>query len=209
MKKKNPLGLRLATATLVGVMTIYLAACSKTEAPASAPAATPPETSAPAVNTPVESTTIGTDIDDSMLTANVKAALLDNIDIKSFDIKVETRKGEVMLSGFVDSPSQIEGALAIAHAVPGVVSVINSISLKGEPITLGTKVDDAVITTRVKAALMADDNIKGADISAVTRDGVVQLSGFVNNQGQIDRALEVARSIEGVSSVSNELTLKQ
>jgi len=43
----------------------------------------------------------------------------------------------------------------------------------------------------------------------VTRDGVVQLSGFVNNQGQIDRALEVARSIEGVSSVSNELTLKQ
>jgi hyperosmotically inducible protein len=157
----------------------------------------------------VAGTTIGTDIDDAMLTTHVKAALLDNVDVKSFDLKVETRKGEVMLSGFVDNQTQIDNALAIARAVPGVVSVINSVNLKGAPTTLGTKIDDAVITTQVKAALIADDNIKGADISAVTRDGVVQLSGFVNNQGQVDRALEVAHSIEGVSRVSNELSLKK
>lgn len=201
---KNPLGLRIATTTLAGIMMLSMAACSKTETPASAPQA-----SAPAPITPVPSTTIGTDIDDSLLTANVKAALLDNVDIKSFDFKVETRKGEVLLSGFVDNQTQIDHALAIARAVPGVVSVINSVSLKGEPTTLGTKIDDAVITAQVKAALMADESVKGTDIAAVTRDGVVQLSGYVNNQGQVDRALEVAHSIEGVSRVSNELSLKQ
>lgn len=197
--KTNPLGQRIGTATLAGAMAVYIAGCSKPAEP----------TSAPAPNAPAPTTTIGTDIDDSLLTTHVKAALLDNIDIKSFDLKVETRKGEVMLSGFVDNQSQIDQALAIARSVPGVVSVINSVSLKGEPTTLGTKVDDAVITARVKAALIADESVKGADISAVTRDGVVQLSGFVNNQGQVDRALEVARSIEGVSRVSNELSLKQ
>jgi len=191
---RNPLGLRIACTTLAGVMTVYMAGCSKTEEPTSAP---------------VAATTIGTEVDDSLLTARVKAALLDNIDIKSLDLKVETRKGEVMLSGFVDNQSQIDHALAIVGTVPGVVSVNNSVSLKGAPTTLGTKIDDGIITAQVKAALMADDIVKSADIATVTRDGVVQLSGFVNNQGQIDRALEVAHTIKGVSSVSNALTIKQ
>jgi len=191
---RNRLGLRMASTTLAGVMMIYMAGCSKVEEPARAPAA---------------ETTIGTEVDDSLLTTRVKAALLDNIDIKSLDLKVETRKGEVMLSGFVDNQDQIDHALAIVRTVPGVVSVNNSVSLKGAPTTIGTKIDDGIITAQVKAALLADDSVKSADIAAVTRDGVVQLSGFVNNQEQVDRALKVAHSIKGVSSVSNELTIKQ
>lgn len=191
---RSPLGLRIACTILAGVMTLFMAGCSKTEEPTSAPAT---------------STTIGAEVDDSLLTAHVKAALFDNVDIKSLDIKVATRKGEVMLSGFVDNQTQIDHALAIVSAVPGVVSVNNSVSLKGAPTTIGTKIDDGIVTARVKAALMADDQVKSADIATVTRDGVVQLSGFVNNQGQIDRALEVTHGIEGVSSVSNALTIKQ
>jgi hyperosmotically inducible protein len=190
---RNLLGLRIASTTLAGVMTIYMAGCSKLEEPARAPAA---------------STTIGTEIDDSLLTTRIKAALLDNIDIRSFDLKVETRKGEVLLSGFVDSQEQIDHALAIARSVPGVVTVSNGVSLKGTPTTIGTKIDDAVITAQVKAALMADDSVKSADIAAVTRDGIVQLSGFVNNQPQIDRALAVAGSIKGVIRINNEMTIK-
>lgn len=191
---RNPLGLRLVSTTLAGVMMIYMAGCSKTEDSAIAPA---------------PSTTIGTDVDDGLLTTRVKAALLDNIDIKSLDLKVETRKGEVLLSGYVANQEQMEHAIAIVRSVPGVVSVNNSVSLKGAPTTIGTKIDDGVITARVKAALMADESVKSADIAAVTRDGTVQLSGFVNNQGQIDRALEVARTIEGVSSVSDQMTIKK
>lgn len=190
---RNPLGLRIASTTLAGVMTIYMAGCSKVEEPARAPAA---------------ETTIGTEIDDSLLTTRVKAALLDNIDIKSFDLKVETRKGEVLLSGFVDNQTQIDHALAIARAVPGVVTVSNGVNLKGAATTIGTKIDDAVITAQVKAALMADDSVKSADIAAVTRDGVVQLSGFVNNQPQIDHALALAGGIKGVVRINNEMSVK-
>lgn len=191
---KTPLGLRLLTTTLAGVMTISMVACSKTEEVAVAP---PP------------ATTVGTDVDDTMLTTHVKKVLMDSVDIKSFDIKVETRKGEVMLSGFVDNQSQVDLAVAATKAVPGVLSVNNSILLKGGATTLGTKIDDGVITTQVKSALMADDIVKSADIAVVTRDGTVQLSGFVNNQGQIDRAIQVAKGIDGTTQVSNDLSIKK
>jgi len=75
--------------------------------------------------------------------------------------------------------------------------------------TLGTQVDDAVITASVKSALLADPDIKSFDISVVTFKGEVQLTGFVSNQGQIDRAIEIARATEGASSIKNELRIKQ
>ncbi len=76
-------------------------------------------------------------------------------------------------------------------------------------ITVGTETDDSVVTTRVKTALLADPSIKSLDIAVVTRKGEVQLSGFVNNQGQIDRAVEVARAIEGVTKVGNDMSVKK
>ena len=191
---KNRFGTNNLSLALVGALSFYMVGCSKTEAPL-----TPPGTS----------TTVGTEIDDGLLTARVKAALADNIDIKSFDIKVETRKAEVMLSGFVDNQTQIDHAVAVARAVPGVLAIDNKVSLKGAPTSIGTKVDDTVITTRVKTVLMADEGVKSADIAVVTRNGEVQLSGFVNNQGQIDRALEISGGVEGVTKVSNDMSIKK
>jgi len=191
---KNPLGLRLLTTTLAGVMTLSMVACSKTEDTAVAPGV---------------STTIGTEVDDTLLTTAVKTALMDHIDIKSLDIKVETRKGEVMLSGFVNNQSQIDQAVAATQIVPGVITVSNNLRLKEGTTTIGTKIDDSVITAKVKAALMADESVKSADIAVVTRDGQVQLSGFVNNQSQINHALEVTRGIVGVTQVGNDMSLKK
>lgn len=68
--------------------------------------------------------------------------------------------------------------------------------------------DDGAITTKVKAALMADDQVKGMDINVDTKDGNVSLNGMVDNQTQIDRAAEVAKKIEGVQNVTNNLTIK-
>jgi hyperosmotically inducible protein len=76
------------------------------------------------------------------------------------------------------------------------------------PIAAGTVVDDAVITSSVKMALLAEPGIKGFDISVLTTKGEVQLTGSVNNQGQIDQASTIARATEGASSVKNELTIK-
>ena len=156
------------------------------------------------------STSIGTKIDDTVVTTKVKSALLDDPSVKIFDIKVATRKGVVQLSGFVDNQFQIDRAIEAALAVEGVSKVQNNINLKsGKATTVGTVVDDSVITTQVKAALLANPNVKSMDITVVTRKGRVQLSGFVNSQSQITQALAVAQQVVGVKTVSNEMSVKQ
>lgn len=72
----------------------------------------------------------------------------------------------------------------------------------------GEYVDDAAITTSVKAAFLADEDIKSTDINVETFRGDVQLSGFVNSSTQIDRAIAVARKQNGVKGVKNDLRIK-
>lgn len=158
---------------------------------------------------PQPTTTVGTEIDDSVLTASVKSALLADPAVKSVDFKVETRKGEVLLSGFVDNQAQIDRATAVAKGVTGVKDVLNKVGIKESTLTVGNTLDDGVVTARVKTALLGDESTKSRDIAIVTRKGEVQLSGFVDDQQQIDRAIAITRGIEGVRSVSNEMSIKK
>jgi osmotically-inducible protein OsmY len=72
----------------------------------------------------------------------------------------------------------------------------------------GEYVDDTVITTKVKAAVFNEPSLKSAEINVETFKGVVQLSGFVRSQADINKAVEVARSVQGVKSVKNDMRLK-
>jgi len=73
----------------------------------------------------------------------------------------------------------------------------------------GEYVDDSVITTKVKTELAADDFLKSFEISVETYKGIVQLSGFVDSQKAVDKAGEIARSVQGVKSVKNNLNVKK
>ena len=152
--------------------------------------------------------TIGTEIDDALVTTRVKSALLGDNDIKGFDIRVETRKGMVQLSGFVDNQIQVGRALAAARAVEGAAGVENRMTLKDGKVTVGNKVDDSIVTTRVKTVLLADPDVKSFDVAVVTSKGEVLLSGFINNRAQMDRAVEIASAVEGVQRVTNEMSIK-
>lgn len=186
--------LSLPASVLGAAILMSITACSKPADPAAAP---------------VAKVSIGTAIDDSVVTASVLSAFVSESDIKALDLKVETRKGEVQLSGFVESQAQMDRAIVVARAVPGVTDVRNNMGLKGAARTVGVKVDDGIVTAGVKAALMADEKVKSFDISVVTRKGEVQLSGFVDGQSQMDRAVMVATAVEGVSRVSNEMSIKK
>jgi osmotically-inducible protein OsmY len=72
----------------------------------------------------------------------------------------------------------------------------------------GEFVDDSVITTKVKAAIINEPSLKATEIKVETFKGVVQLSGFVSSEAEIDRAVEVARDVKGVKSVKNDMRLK-
>jgi len=68
--------------------------------------------------------------------------------------------------------------------------------------------EDSDVTTKVKAAIYNDPLTKDNEINVATFKGVVQLSGFVNSQAVVDRAVDLARSTSGVKSVTNDMRLK-
>lgn len=72
----------------------------------------------------------------------------------------------------------------------------------------GEYVDDSVITTKVKAAIFNEPTLKSAEINVETFKGTVQLSGFVSSQAAINKAVAVARTVGGVSSVKNDMRVK-
>jgi osmotically-inducible protein OsmY len=72
----------------------------------------------------------------------------------------------------------------------------------------GEYVDDSVITTKVKALLAEDAFLKSFQIGVETYKGTVQLSGFVDSQNTVNKAVEITRSVKGVQSVKNNLIVK-
>lgn len=72
----------------------------------------------------------------------------------------------------------------------------------------GDYLDDAMITTKVKAAVLNEPTLKSYEINVETYKGVVQLSGFLSSQSDINKAVEVARGVKGVVSVKNDMRVK-
>lgn len=147
-------------------------------------------------------------IDDSVITSQVKAALIADPVTKARQIEVETFKGTVQLSGFVSTTEEKDKAGKIAREVKGVQRVQNNLSLTRTKESAGEYVDDSVITSKVKAALIADPVTKARQIEVETLKGTVQLSGFVSTAQEKDKAGEIARSVKGVVDVQNKLIVK-
>jgi osmotically-inducible protein OsmY len=72
----------------------------------------------------------------------------------------------------------------------------------------GEYLDDSVITAKVKVAIFNDPTLKVNEINVDTFKGVVQLSGFVRSQTDIDKAVQVARGVAGVKSIKNDMRIK-
>jgi hyperosmotically inducible protein len=72
----------------------------------------------------------------------------------------------------------------------------------------GGYVDDSVITTKVKAAILSEPGLKVSEINVETFKGVVQLSGFVSSRADVDSAVRLARAVNGVTSVKDDMRVK-
>jgi len=72
----------------------------------------------------------------------------------------------------------------------------------------GQYIDDSAITTKVKAAILNEPGLKVSEINVETFKGVVQLSGFVSSRDDVNSAIRVARAVNGVKSVKNDMQLK-
>ncbi|HBM9790481.1 TPA: molecular chaperone OsmY [Escherichia albertii] len=152
---------------------------------------------------------VGNFMDDSTITAKVKAVLVDHDNIKSTDISVKTDQKVVTLSGFVESQAQAEEAVKAAKSVEGVVSVSDKLHVRdSKESSVKGYAGDTAITSEIKAKLLADDTVPSRHVNVETTDGVVQLSGTVDSQAQSDRAESIAKAVDGVKSVKNDLKTK-
>jgi osmotically-inducible protein OsmY len=149
----------------------------------------------------------GERVDDGTIVTEVKTNLVGAKGVPSTDVNVEVYKGVVLLSGFVKTQAEKDAAGAAAKKAKNVASVRNEIAI--HPATsMGTKLDDTALVSKVKAALMDADDVKSGQINVEARGGIVQLAGFVTGPKMRDRAIAVAKGVSGVKRVDDALFVK-
>lgn len=116
----------------------------------------------------------------------------------------------VFVTGCDRKPAEQSAGGAIDHAVEATKQEThdlgNTIEQKADQ--AGQALDDTAITTSIKTKYFADDTLKGLDISVETVDGVVTLTGAVQNDDAKMLATTIAQGVDGVKSVNNQLTVK-
>ena len=164
-------------------------------------------------------------VDDSVITATVKERFVKDKQVRARNIEVKTVNGVVELSGTAGSKQEASRAASIARKVKGVKSVKNDIQVSAKPTaSVGEKmsdknrpattkrsdqpVDDSVITTKLKALFIEDKNVSFRTIEVKTVNGVVHLSGTAKSKQESDNAVSMARGIQGVKSVKNDIRVQ-
>jgi len=147
---------------------------------------------------------------DSAITAIVKSKLAVDNETSSADINVDTKGGVVTLTGVVATQANKEQAERIARNTEGVTRVINNITVEmdGEHAGAGAgmSTSDLAILSKIKTRYIAED-VTGAKVEV--RDGVVTLTGNVENAQTKARAESIAGATSGVKSVNNMIEVSQ
>jgi hyperosmotically inducible protein len=142
---------------------------------------------------------------DAGITSVVQASLAANDKVKARQVDVETREGTVYLTGVVDTEEARREAGRVAWRTEGVGGVVNDLTV-GER-TVGSWLDDVMISSKVKAKLIANSEVKAGDIDVSSSQAVVTLIGRVSSEAIKATAERLARGTKGVKDVHNELTV--
>jgi hyperosmotically inducible protein len=142
---------------------------------------------------------------DSGISSVVEASLEASDKVKARQVEIETREGNVFLTGVVDTEEARREAGRIAWRTEGVRGVDNNLTV-GER-TVGSWVDDVMISSKVKTKLIGNSEIKAGNIDVSCSQGVVTLIGRVRSQTVKSDADRIARATKGVKDVNNELTV--
>lgn len=142
-----------------------------------------------------------------------------NTRLRTYDIDVTVEDGVATLSGVVATSSQRDEAARVAK-VEGVSRVESTITvdrdvdktvadrIKGGLSKSGEAINDTWITTKIHWFFVGDDRLKDSEIDVATKDGIVTLTGTVLTSAGRARAVELARSTDGVKRVANLLVVR-
>jgi osmotically-inducible protein OsmY len=146
---------------------------------------------------------------DSAITAAVKSELAASMENDAINVNVDTRGGEVTLTGVVKTQAEKEQAKRVAGTTEGVTRVINNITVNtkgrfGEG--AGMTADELAIYSKIKNRYIAE-GVTGAEVAV--KDGVVTLKGAVDDDQTRARAEFIARATSGVREVNNLIKVRQ
>ena len=152
-----------------------------------------------ALNIPVHASQMDDRIESTARKSYVFKALL-----QGDDIKIESRDGDVTLTGIVADNFNKSLAQETLTGIPGVKSVDNRLEVKSEPTTANS---DAWLRDKVKNTLLFHRSVSGLRTEVNVKNGIVTLRGEAASGAQRDLTTEYAKDVEGVKDVNNEMTV--
>jgi hyperosmotically inducible periplasmic protein len=140
---------------------------------------------------------------DDRIESSAKQSYVFRTYLKSDDIKVQSKNGNVTLTGTVSEESSKSLARETVASLPGVKSVNNKLEVKGD---IPAKNSDAWLVAKVKTTLFFHRNVSAAKTEVTAKGGAVTLRGEADSMAQKDLTTEYAKDVAGVKSVKNEMT---
>ena len=150
---------------------------------------------------------IGEYVDDVLIKAILKNSYFDQSEKIFFNVDVEVSQGRVLLTGTVDNIDLRIEATRIAWGVKGVQTVINEIQIS-ESDNILNFADDLVISTKVLAKLMLDEEINSLNYNIETVNKIVYIIGISRSSDEKQKAIELAKEVFGVEEVVDYITIK-
>ncbi|MEI6208153.1 MAG: BON domain-containing protein [Desulfuromonadales bacterium] len=141
---------------------------------------------------------------DSRIELSAKKSHVFKTYLKSDDIKVYSKDGDVVLTGVVSENFHKSLAVDTVSGLPGVKSVEDRLEVKGAP---PSRNSDAWIRDKVKVTLLFHRSVSAGTTTVDVKDGIVTLQGDASRQAQKELTTEYTRDVEGVKDVHNEMTL--
>lgn len=151
------------------------------------------------VSSATDPRTLGTQLDDQAIEMKANAKLGNDKQLEDYRIRVVSYGKQVLLVGQVDTDAQRTRAEEVISDTNGIERIFNQIRLASKA-GIATQASDTWISSRVRMKLIADDEVDATDVKVVTENGEVFLLGIVNDSAA-DRAVEIARNIDGVQKV--------
>jgi hyperosmotically inducible periplasmic protein len=145
---------------------------------------------------------------DAWLASKTKIALYADQRVSGNAINVDARDGMIVLRGKVTSTEEKKAAEDIARRIEGVTQVKNNLEVVPSAEKKAVNRKDDEITKAVKERLAKDAQLKGSSVGVRSDNGVVTLTGDAKNLDARARASQLARGVEGVKAVKNELKEK-
>ena len=148
---------------------------------------------------------IGTMVDDSVISTTVKTRMIADEFVKARHIDVDVLNGIVYLVGVVESASQKRMAADIARGVDGVRGVENQL-LVGRT-SAGQTLNDTILTSKIRTELIKDPDIRSTNIDVDTNNNIVTLTGIVRSQSEKNKILYVVQKVAGNRQVVDNLSV--